>query len=85
MFLLESHVLVIHTYTTSNIPSKVKIKKSCCIFFGNTNAFGKNHLPIEVGTKSGKENYVLLAAVSSVIYNLLKSDTSIEPTWDFYK
>lgn len=39
----------------------------------------------KIGTKSGKENYVLLAAVSSVIYNLLKSDTSIEPTWDFYK
>lgn len=34
--------------------------------------------------KAEKKILLLLAAVSSVIYNRLKSDPSIVPTWDFY-
>lgn len=34
--------------------------------------------------KAEKKILLLLAAVSSVIYNRLKSNPSIVPTWDFY-
>lgn len=63
VFLLESHLLVIHIHKkTSNILSKIKNKKSCCIFLCVTLMHssiinGKNHLPVwKLAQKSGKEN-----------------------------